>query len=173
MCHFHSGSTSSLLLELFLFSSPVSFRHALTWGIHLSVSCVFVFSYCSWGFQGKHAEVVFHSLRHWVFCQNFPPWPICLCWLYMAWFIVSLCYTQFWSMWSFWLVFCVCDLHSVCPLIDEDKRLVEASWWDGLAVGKTGLVLVGKAMFSKYLTQFSADGLDCVPSLYFGQSRVG
>ena len=24
----------------------------------------------------------------------------------------------------------------VCPLVDEDKRLVKASWWEGLAVGK-------------------------------------
>ena len=40
-------------------------------------------------------------------------------------------------------------------------------------MGKTGLALVGKAMFSKYLTQFSVNGWGCVPSFYFGQSRVG
>ena len=34
--------------------------------------------------------------------------------------------------------FCYCDFHSVCPLMDEDKRLVQASWWEGLAMGKTG-----------------------------------
>ena len=27
---------------------------------------------------------------------------------------------------------------SVCPLKDEDKRLVQASWWEGQTVGKTG-----------------------------------
>ena len=27
---------------------------------------------------------------------------------------------------------------SVFSLADEDKRLVQASWWEGLAVGKTG-----------------------------------
>ena len=43
-----------------------------------------------------------------------------------------------WSMWSFWLAFCGCGFHSVCPLIDEDKRLVQASWWEGLAVGEPG-----------------------------------
>ena len=32
-------------------------------------------------------------------------------------------------MWSFWLVFCDCGFHSACPLIDEDKRSVQASWW--------------------------------------------
>ena len=34
-------------------------------------------------------------------------------------------------------------------------------------MGKLGLVLVGGAMFSKSLTQFSVDGQDCVPSLLF------
>ena len=27
---------------------------------------------------------------------------------------------------------------SVCPLVDEVKRLVQASGWEGLEVGKTG-----------------------------------
>ena len=39
-------------------------------------------------------------------------------------------------MWSVWLVSCDCGFRSVCPLMDEDKKLVEA-WWEGLAVGKT------------------------------------
>ena len=44
--------------------------------------CLFAFSYCSWGSQGKNTEVVFQSLL-WLttFCQNSPPWPICLWWL--------------------------------------------------------------------------------------------
>ena len=41
-------------------------------------------------------------------------------------------------MGTVWLVFCDSGFHSVCPLMDEDKRLVEASLWEGLAVGKTG-----------------------------------
>ena len=52
------------------------------------------------------------------------------------------------SMWPFWLVFFDCGFHSgghgtvvlapsVCPLMDEDKTLVQSSWWEGLAVGKT------------------------------------
>ena len=49
------------------------------------------FSYCSWGSQGKNTEVACHSLLQWTtFCQKSPPWPICLGWPYMAWFIVSL-----------------------------------------------------------------------------------
>ena len=45
------------------------------------------FSYCSWGSQGKNTEVVCHSLLQWTtFSQNSPPRPVCLGWLYMAWF---------------------------------------------------------------------------------------
>ena len=62
-----------------------------TWGVHLSVSYLFAFSYCSWGSQGKNTEVVCHSLLQWtMFCQNSPPWPVCLGWPYTAWLIVSL-----------------------------------------------------------------------------------
>ena len=58
-------------------------------------------------------------------------------WLYTAWLMVSLSYTRLWSMWSDWLVFCDCDLQSVCPLIEKDKRLMETSWWDRLTEGET------------------------------------
>ena len=40
-------------------------------------------------------------------------------------------------MWSVWLVFCDCGFHSVCPLTDKEKRLMEASWWERLTVGET------------------------------------
>ena len=43
-----------------------------------------------------------------------------------------------WSMWLVWLVFCDCDFHSVCLLMDKDKRLMEASWWKRLTEGQTG-----------------------------------
>ena len=36
--------------------------------------------------------------------------------------------TRLCSMWSVWLIFCNCGFHSVCPLKDKDKRLMEASW---------------------------------------------
>ena len=35
------------------------------------------------------------------------------------------------------LVFSDFGLHSVCPLMDKDKRLVQASSWEGLAMRKT------------------------------------
>ena len=56
------------------------------------------------------------------------------------------------------LVFWDCGLHSVCPLMDEDKSLWKLPggrywpWW------KLCLALMGKVMFSKSLIQFSADG---------------
>ena len=36
-----------------------------------------------------------------------------------------------------WLAFCNCGFHSLCPLMGENKRLVQASCWERLAVGKT------------------------------------
>ena len=36
------------------------------------------------------------------------------------------------------LVFCNCGFHSVCPLRDKDKRLMEAFWWKRLTVGESG-----------------------------------
>ena len=53
----------------------------------------------------------------------------------------------------------------VCPLMDEDKRLVQASWWEGQAVGKTESCFDGQGLLSKSLIQFSANGWACVPSL--------
>ena len=53
------------------------------------------FSYCSWGSQGKNAEVVCHSLLQWImFCQNSPSWLFHLGWPYTAWLIVSLSHTK-------------------------------------------------------------------------------
>ena len=53
--------------------------HLLTWGVHLSVSYLFAFSYCSWGFQGKNTEVACPSLLRWTtVCQTPPRWPVCL-----------------------------------------------------------------------------------------------
>ena len=40
-------------------------------------------------------------------------------------------------MWSVWLVFCDCGFQSVCPLMEKDKRLMEASWWE-TTEGETG-----------------------------------
>ena len=112
--------------------------HLPTWGVHLSVSYLFALSYCSCGSQSKNIEVVCHSLLQWtMFGQNSPPWPVHFGWAYMAWLIVSLNQTRLWSVWSVWLVSCDCDFHSAYLLMDKDKRLLEASWWETLTGGKT------------------------------------
>ena len=50
----------------------------------------------------------------------------------------------------------------------------EMGRWEEEAAGKTGLALVGRAMLSKSLIQFSVDRQRCVPSLLFiwGQTMV-
>ena len=94
------------------------------WGVHLSVSYLFAFSYGSWGSQGKNTKVVCHSLlQETTFCQNSPLWLVHLGWPHTAWLIVSLSWTRLWSMWSVWLVFCDCDFHSVSPLMEKDRGL--------------------------------------------------
>ena len=85
-CCFCFGSVSSFFLELFLHWSPVAYWAPPTWGVPLSVSYHFAFSYCSWGSQGKNTEVVCHSLLQWTtFCQTSPPWPAHLGWPHTAW----------------------------------------------------------------------------------------
>ena len=78
-------------------------------------------------------------------------------------------------MWSVWLVFCNCGFHSVYPLMDNDKRLVEASWWERLAMGNLSLILMGGVMFSKSLIQVYVDWQGAVYppcSLAWGQALV-
>ena len=54
--------------------------------------------------------------------------------------------------------------HSVPPLKDKDKRLLEATWWERLW-WKLGLVLMGRAKLSKSLIQFFINKWGSVPSL--------
>ena len=49
--------------------------------------------------------------------------------------------------------------------MEKGKRLVESSCWERLTEEKLGLVLMGGAMLSKSLIQFSVDGQGCIPSL--------
>ena len=70
-------------------------------------------------------------------------------------------------MWSDWLVFCDCGFHSVCSLVEKNKKLMEASWWQRLTEGETESFLMGGAMLSKSLIQFSVDGGCWVSSWLF------
>ena len=86
LCCFCFGSIPSFFLELFLHWSPVAYWPPTDLGVHLSVSYLFAFSYCSWGSQGKNTEVVCHSLFPWItFCQTFHHESIRLGWPHMAW----------------------------------------------------------------------------------------
>ena len=40
-------------------------------------------------------------------------------------------------MWLDWLIFCDCGFQSVCPLMEKDKRFMEASWWMRLTERET------------------------------------
>ena len=70
-------------------------------------------------------------------------------------------------MWSVWLVFCDCGFHPVCPLMEKNKRLLKLPDGRDWLRGKLGFVLMGKAMLSKPLIQFSVEGWGCAPSLLF------
>ena len=86
---------------------------------------------------------------------------------YTAWLRVSWSSTRLLSMWSDGLAFCDCGVHSVCRLMDEDKRVMEASWWERLTQGETGSWSDVRGMLSKSLVQFSVDGWGHSHSLVF------
>ena len=128
--YFCFGSIPSFFLELFLHWSPVAYWAPTDLGVPLAVSYHFTFSYCSWGSQGKNTEVVCLSLLQWTtFCQTSPPWPTHLGWSHMAW----LSFIELDK--AVVHVIRLVSFHSVCPLMEKDKRLMEASWWERLTGG--------------------------------------
>ena len=130
---FISGSVSLSFLDLFLHRSPVAYWAPTDlWSLSFSVLsfCLFLL-FMGFSRQGYWSGLPFpspvdHVLSELSAMTRLSWWP------YMSWLIVSLSQTRLWSMWSDWLVFCDCGLHSVCPLMEMDKRLTEASWWEGL-----------------------------------------
>ena len=70
-------------------------------------------------------------------------------------------------MWSVWLAFCDCGFHCAGPLMDKDKKLMEALWWEKLTKWKTGSCSNGQGHTQKSSIQFSVDGWGSVPSLLF------
>ena len=154
---------SSFFLELFLLSSSVACWTPINLGnSSFSVlSFYFFILYMGFSRQEYWSGLLFPSSLNHILS---PPWPILLRWPYMTWSIISLCYTKLWSMWSFWLVFCTCGFHCVCPLMDE-KRLWKLPDGRDWLWGKLDLALGKRAMLSKSLIQFSADGWGCILSL--------
>ena len=122
--HVHSWVLFLLWLHPFILSgviSPLISSSILgTWGVPLSVSYHFAFSYCSWGSQGKNTEVVCHALLQWTtFCETSPAWPARLGCPHRAWlsFIeLDKAVVRVIRLASFlWLWFqCVCPLMPSC-----------------------------------------------------------
>ena len=71
-------------------------------------------------------------------------------------------------MWSVWIVFCDCGFHSVCPLMEKDKRLMEASWWERLTEGEIGFCSDGPC--SVYLYPIFYWWVGCWHDLLFDMS---
>ena len=59
---FHFGFISLFFWSYFSILLQQHIGHLPTWGVHLSVSYLFAFMYCSWGSQGKNTVVVCHSI---------------------------------------------------------------------------------------------------------------
>ena len=166
-CCVYFGSFSSFFLELFLYCYPVVL--GTYWPGEFIFQCpIFLPFILFMGSQGKNTEVVCHSILQWTtFVRTLQHDPSVLGGptRHDSWFLwvrqgCGPC-DQF-----DYLVFCDCGFQSVCPLMDKGKRLMEASWWDWLW-GKLGLFLMGGAMLSKSLIQFSVDGWGCVLFLLF------
>ena len=155
------GSISSFFLDIFLHSSSVAYWAPTDLGSSSFSVLSFAFSYCSWGSQGKNTEVACHSLlQQTTFCQNSPPWPVLLGWPHTAWLIVAELDKAV-VLFFLWLLFSFCLLSWEIRIRGLWKLPNGRDWlW-----GKLGLVLMGRAMLSKSLTQFSVDGQCCVPSL--------
>src|SRR5574337_624410 len=67
------GSIPSFFLSYFSTDLQEHIGYLPTWGVPLSVSYLFAFSYCSWASHGKNTEVVCHSFLQWTtFCQTAP-----------------------------------------------------------------------------------------------------
>ena len=101
--HIHNWVLFSLWPHLFILSGVISppFSSSILALADLRNSTFSVLFFCLFTlFMGFSREEYWsglpfpspcHSLLQWnMFCQNSPPWPVCLGWPYMAWFIVSL-----------------------------------------------------------------------------------
>ena len=139
-CCLYFGSVSSFFLELFLHFSSVAYWAPTDLGnSSFSVICFCLFILFMWFSRQEHWSVfpfpspVDGSYFAELSTMTRPTWvaPHGIAHSSTEW-------DKGWSMWSVWLVLCYCGFHSVCPLMDKDKRLMEASWWERLTVGETG-----------------------------------
>ena len=167
-CCFSSGSLSSFFLELFLHWSPVAYWTRT----NLGSSSFSVLSFCLF--------ILFMGFSRQKYWSGLPfPSPMdhvsselstmsCLSWVVLH--SIAHSFTELDKAVvhvSDWLVFFDCVFHSVCPLREKNRRLMEASWGERLTEEKTGSCSDGWGHPSKSLMQFSVDGRGCVPSLLF------
>ena len=68
-------------------------------------------------------------------------------------------------MWSIWFIFCDCGFHSFFLWLIRIRGFWKLSDGQDWLWGKLVLVVMGGAMLSKSLTQYSVDGWGFVPSL--------
>ena len=138
-CCFCFESFSLFFLELFLHWSPITYLACTDLGSSsFSVLSFYLFIlFLGFSREKYWSGLPFTSPVDHVFSEvSTVSCPSCVA--YMAWLIVSLSKTRLWSMWSDWLVFCDCGFQSVCPLMEKDKRLMEAPWLERLTEGGTG-----------------------------------
>ena len=119
--HIHSWASFPLWARLFILSEAISplFSSSILdtfWPGQLIFQChIFLpFHTVHGSSQGKNAEVVCHSLLQWTtFCQNSPPWHVCLGWTCMAHSFIELhkavihmiiLVSFLWLWFSFWRV---------------------------------------------------------------------
>ena len=141
---FHFSTASSFLLELFLCSSAVAYSAPTDLGgssFGVLSFCLFIL-FMGFSRQEYWSGLPFPSPVDHALSELSTMTRLSLVALHsMAHSFTELdkAVIQVISLDSFlWLWF-----HSVCPLMDENKRLVEASWLEGLAVGKS-LALVSQ-----------------------------
>ena len=134
---FYFDSISSFFLGLFLHSSPVACWALTDLGsssfsvISFSLFILFMgFSRQEYWSGLPFSSPVDHILSECsiITCPSWVALPS------MAHCFIEL--DKLWSMWSDWLNFCDYDFQSVCPLMEKDKRLVEASLWERLTEGE-------------------------------------
>ena len=133
------GSISSFFLELFLYSSPVAY-----WApTHLGSSSFPILSFCLFilfmGFSREEywSGLTFPSLVGHVLLElstvTHPSW-VALHNVAHSFIELDKVVVHVIRLVSF----CDCGFHSVFPLMEKDKRLMEAFWLERLTVGETG-----------------------------------
>ena len=74
-------------------------------------------------------------------------------------------------MWLDWLVFCDCGFHSLCPLMEKDNRLMEASWWERLTGSCSDVQGHAQQIFNPIFYWWME--LCSLPAIYLGPNYGG